>query len=95
MLYLIDTASDVVSEAKGYVLRIFSWAAFLLMLAIFLGYLIAPKYDSYHKLCNYVLAPFGLLFFYLGRWCIFMAGARYKISSQRVPRQNGRQHRMR
>ena len=75
---IVNSADQSIGRRKSYVLRALSWMAFFMMPIIFVGYALMKKDPSYVSSSNYMLVPFGFLFFYMGRWCVFMAGSRYK-----------------
>jgi hypothetical protein len=86
MLRVVNSARTNIGRRKSLALRAMSWVAFFMMLFIFFGYAVMKKDSSYAPSLNYILAPFGFLFFYMGRWCVFMAGASYKRVGKRTRR---------
>jgi hypothetical protein len=77
MSNIINSASRSLAVGRERVLHVLSWIAFLITALICIGYVIKYHESNASSFVNVILSPFGLLFFYIGRWCVFRPGARY------------------
>jgi len=78
VLQAVKTASLVKSVGAERVVSLSTWVAFLAMVSIIVIYLINAEAEKKMVPPNFIITPFALFFFYVGRWCMFRAGSRLK-----------------
>jgi hypothetical protein len=75
----IISARPMLEDRIGDFFRILFWLSLLVMMAIFIGYALKSDSETRYVSRNFLMAPFGFLFFCIGRCCIFKGrNKRYK-----------------
>jgi F0F1-type ATP synthase membrane subunit a len=71
MRSVISGAQSMPQDRVGNFFRILFWLSLSVMVIILIGYVSQSNHGVQHISRNFLIAPFGFLFFCIGRWCLY------------------------